>query len=451
MRIRQSRLLGAPNFPFLIVLLGLAAASPPHSSAQPSGAAISVTPTPDTSSDTGGGGGRSLTLADLLSQAERHPDVVAATTDVDSARGGITAADRAPLPQITASVASIDLQNGLGAGSLAGSKRIDKGVGVDWTWERGNKREHRVRSAEFALEAARYERLEALVQRRLAIAAAYWDLLAAQERETVARESANSAAQTAAVSKTRFEKGDISEQELSRLSIEAERARNELAAVSASREIAAITLAQAAGIKAGDLRAGGTWSSSASSLSRPTSGATQAAQMRFDVKAAQARLMAARASLDLARSLQTTDITWGGGFNNYPPEQRAAVQVRAQFPWQINYQFEGEIRQAAAAVQRSEEMLRLTTQLAISDMLALDLKKDRSAERLALFETQIRAQARQVLQRAEAAYNRGATPLTDLLEARRTHLAVELDAVQARADASRAATEWVLRLEGIAK
>jgi cobalt-zinc-cadmium efflux system outer membrane protein len=125
--------------------------------------------------------------------------------------------------------------------------------------------------------------------------------------------------------------------------------------------------------------------------------------------------------------------------------------VRAQFPWQINYQFEGEIRQAAAAVQRSEEMLRLTTQLAISDMLALDLKKDRSAERLALFETQIRAQARQVLQRAEAAYNRGATPLTDLLEARRTHLAVELDAVQARADASRAATEWVLRLEGIAK
>lgn len=102
-------------------------------------------------------------------------------------------------------------------------------------------------------------------------------------------------------------------------------------------------------------------------------------------------------------------------------------------------------------MQKSEEMLRLTTQLAVSDMLALDLKKDRTAERLTLFETQIRAQARQVLQRAEAAYNRGATPLTDLLEARRTNLAVELDAVQARADASRAATEWALRLEGVAR
>lgn len=326
MRIRQSRPLRSLNFPFLILVLGVAVATPPHAAAQSSGTALWATPASDTRSDISGVGDRALTLADLLREAERHPDVMVATTDVDSARGGITAADRAPLPQITASVASIDLQNGLGAGSLVGGKRLDKGVGVDWTWERGNKREHRVRSAEFALEAARYERLEALVQRRLAIAATYWDLLAAQERETVARENARSAAQSAAVSKTRFEKGDVSEQELSRLSIEAERAHLELAAVSASREIAAIALAQAAGIKAGDLRAGGAWSIAGRSPAQLTAGAAETAAMRFDVKAAQARLMAAKAALDLARSLQTSDITWGGGFNSYP--QSSAPRCR---------------------------------------------------------------------------------------------------------------------------
>lgn len=394
-------------------------------------------------------GGQTITLLELLRQAEHHPSVVAAMADVESARGGITAADRAPLPQISASVASIDLQNGLGTGSLVGSKRLDKGVGVDWTWERGNKRTLRTQSAEFSLEASLFDRAEALIQRKVGIASAYWDLLAAQEREAVSRESLRSAEQTVSISQTRFEKGDIAEQELSRVSIEAERSRNDLATARASREIAAITLAQTAGIKATDLIADGKWLALSDTRVWTTASLMQMAQMRSDVRAADAKLKAARVALELARSLQTSDITWGGGFNNYPPDQRASIQLRAQFPWQINYQYEGEIRQAAAAVQRAEEMLRQATQFAITDLVALDLKRNRTAERLANFESQIRTRARQVLDRAEAAYHKGATPLTDLLEARRTHLAIELDAVQARADAARASAEWYLRLEDI--
>jgi cobalt-zinc-cadmium efflux system outer membrane protein len=154
---------------------------------------------------------------------------------------------------------------------------------------------------------------------------------------------------------------------------------------------------------------------------------------------------AARAALDLARASQVTDITWGGGVNHYPPDQRASVQLRAQFPWQLNYRFEGEIRQAVAVLQRAEASLSQTTVAAESELTSLHLRRIATAARLDSIETRILERSREVLERAEAAYARGATSLTDLLDARRTFRAVRLDAVQARLDAARADTEWRLR------
>ena len=155
------------------------------------------------------------------------------------------------------------------------------------------------------------------------------------------------------------------------------------------------------------------------------------------MRAARARLDAARAALDLARAAQVADITWGGGVNHYPPDQRASVQLRAQFPWQLNYRFEGEIRQAMAGLQRAEVSLSQTRMAAESELTSLELRRTATVVRLASIETRILERSREVLNRAEAAYARGATSLTDLLDARRTFRAVRLDAVQARLDAAR--------------
>ena len=48
---------------------------------------------------------------------------------------------------LTAKAASIDLQNGIGARQPGHDKRIDKAIGVDWTWERGGKRALRTAAA----------------------------------------------------------------------------------------------------------------------------------------------------------------------------------------------------------------------------------------------------------------------------------------------------------------
>ena len=388
-----------------------------------------------------------------------------AGADVDAASGGVVAADRAPLPTVSASVASIDLQNGMGPGSWAGGKRLDKGVGVDWVWERGDKRMHRTRSAELSLEAARLDRTDVLLTRQITIASAFWDLLAAQDREADSAQMLRSAEQMADTARLRLQKGDISEQETARVLIETERARQDDATLRAARRLAAVSLAQAAALANDQIEVAGGWPALSAAPSRPENRAAPVGSatlppatpsidllvnQRADVRAARSRVEAARAALDLARAAQTTDITWGGGLNHYPPDQRASVQLRAQFPWQLNYRFEGEIRQAVAGLQRAEASLRQATVAAESELTSLHLRRVATAARLDSIEARILERSREVLERAEAAYTRGATSLTDLLDARRTFRAVRLDAVQARLDAARADTEWRLRSQSVA-
>ena len=55
--------------------------------------------------------------------------------------------------------------------------------------------------------------------------------------------------------------------------------------------------------------------------------------------------------------------------------------------------------------------------------------------------------ARQVAQNAELAYSKGALPLSDLLDARRTLRATALEALSARQDHAKALGAWQLRAQ----
>ena len=86
-----------------------------------------------------------LGLEQVLGLAGANLEVHISQGQLDAARADIVSADRAPLPVLSARTSSIDLQNGIGAGNAWRDKRIDKGVGLDLTYERGNKRELRTR------------------------------------------------------------------------------------------------------------------------------------------------------------------------------------------------------------------------------------------------------------------------------------------------------------------
>ncbi|MGZ5181345.1 MAG: TolC family protein [Ramlibacter sp.] len=383
-----------------------------------------------------------LTLSQVLQVARDNIDVSIARRAVAGARADVAAADHSPAPVLTTKASSIDLQNGVGGGNVVRDKRIDKSVGVDWTWERGNKRELRTRAAERTAEAAQADLNEVLVQQQIAVAGAYWDLAAAQEKVVQVAAIEKSASDLAAASARRPRAGDISQQESLRTEIEARRATADLRVAQADRQRAMLALGQLIGQR-GEFGVEAGWPAVTADLP-PLPDIEQ----RADVRAAQQRVQAAQASFDNALALRRNDVTLGSSFDHFPGTSRRLLELRLSMPLAGvlgSYNYEGEIGRARAALEQAQDQLEKTRRAALAETGRLGEDLRASAARAADFEQAIVPRARQVASMAELAYSKGALPLVDLIDARRTLRSVLLDDIAARADYARAQAAWQLR------
>jgi len=389
-----------------------------------------------------------LSLSQALQAARENLDVALARQALAGARADIVSADRSPFPSLSASISGMDLQNGNGDGNVLTDRRIDKSIGLDWTWERGNKRALRTQTAQRAADAAQADLDETLTQQILGAHAGFFDLLAAQERREEVAQIERSALALAASAKQRLLAGDLSSQEVARTEIEARRAQSDLRQAELERQRSALVLWQVTGlnIPAEDLNAQAEWPAHGQD---PTTGASLDAlvQSRADVRAAQARVLAARAALDSASSLKQADVTVGASYDHYPGTSTALLALRMSVPLQLSYRYEGEIARAGAQLAQAEQALEKTRRLARQELQRLQHEARTTSQRAQSYSEDILPRARQVAAGAELAYSKGAIPLTDLLDARRTLRATLLDALAARTDYAKAVGAWQLRTQ----
>ncbi|MES2531825.1 MAG: TolC family protein [Pseudomonadota bacterium] len=423
---------------------------------------------------------RVLTLAEVLQAAHDSTEVAVARQSVRAAEADVQTADHAPAPVLSTKLSSIDLQNGIGAGA-PGRKRIDTALGIDWTWERGGKRMARTQTAQRAVEAAQGDLDETRVQQSIAAGNAFYDLLAAQDRLQEVGEIERSAAQLSASAQRRVQAGDLPAQDASRVQIESERSRVDTRAAQLERDRAQIALAQLLGPAAqaatGKPLAGpmtmadpSAWPATtiASTASTAITAITSATAMgtaampavdadidalvesRADVRAAAARVAAAEAALAVAEAQRSADVTLGVSLDHYPGTSNRLVEVRASMPLNWGYRFEGEIGRAQAQLMQAQDLLAKSRLDARLDLQRLRAEADIQARRWQAFDADILSRARQVADSAELAYRKGAMSLSDLLDARRTLRATQLDAIAARVDHAKAALAWRLRTQALA-
>ena len=278
---------------------------------------------------------QALTLPQALREARDNLDVALARGGLAAARADVLAANRAPFPVLSGKLSSIDLQNGVGSGPWH-SKRIDKGIGIDWTWERGDKRVLRTRGAEETAGAAAQDLDEVVVRQMLAAQGAFYDLLAAQQRLALTEALADDVRQLADSSGRRARAGDLARQDATRIEIEAERVRADAEATVLERQRAALALGLLTGRaqQAERLAVAGDWPPLASAAASADLAAL--AQARPDVRAAARRVQAAQAAADGARALRKADVTWGVSLNHYPGTSTRLVELRAQQHGQID-------------------------------------------------------------------------------------------------------------------
>ena len=382
-----------------------------------------------------------LSLQQTLEAASANWEVALSKRNLQAAQADVIAANRAPLPVLTAKTAQIDLQHGIGSGGLWRDKRVDKSIGMDWTWERGDKRQLRTQSSESMVTASQRDLQDTLTQQYLNALTLYFDWMAQQERLRATQSIADSAAELARSAVLREKAGDLSAQDTARIQIEAHRANAEVRSAQLGLETAALALAQVTRLPGNPL----SWQAAQSwpTLLSPETATGLPSQIeawveqRPAVLAAQARVTAAQASLSLAQSQKKSDITWGGSADHFPGTSNRLLELRMQVPLQWGYGYEGEIARAEALYQQAQEWLEKTRLGARTELLTLLQAWHSATARAKGYDQNILPQAARVAAQAELTYHKGALSLTDLLDARRTLKATQLEALDARNEHAR--------------
>ena len=346
-----------------------------------------------------------------------------------------------PNPTLTLGASNVNPHAGVGAGPLL-DRTFDSSVRLEQLIERGGKAGLREAQAEELYAAARADIAEQLRVQRLAMRTAFFELAAAQEKVRLQRDFRALAADSAAASTRRFEAGEVPRAEANRFRLDAARATNDALQAEADRDRARLDLARLIGAEASAraLEVVATWPDGDPAPGKPGE--------RPDVAAARHRVEAAQAGRELARRIATRDVTVGVQVDRWPASatnvQGTGVSygITLSVPLHVRHANEGEAARASAdfesaqaALERAQAQAEAEARLTEADWLA-------ARQRRVRVETEVRPAARDVGSAAEFAYARGATGVLDLLDARRSLKAVELDEVQARADAAKA---WARR------
>ena len=387
-----------------------------------------------------------LSLEQVLQAATQHPQVQSLERQAQAAQADVQSADRAPAPTLSAGLSSIDLQRTPNQSNGLSMSRMDKSVGLDWTWERGNKRALRVEGAQRVAEAAAADVGEARLQQQSGALSAFYELLAAQERLRILSDIAASAARLAQSARVRLQAGDLSVQEQTRMAIEAERAQADVQAAQQEVAQAQTQLADWTGLR----RPSGGWAVSVSwpqALALPVDAHLEEwVERRADVRAARARVSAAETALSSAQALRVLDPSIGTSIDQLPGTGAGRqLSLRLSIPLHSSGRFDGDIARAQAQLDQARAQLEQSRLRARTELQSLWQVWRSQSERLQRYERDILPQAQKVATQAELAYAKGGLSLTDLLDARRTLRSLELEALQVRKDHALAQSQWQLR------
>jgi len=164
---------------------------------------------------------------------------------------------------------------------------------------------------------------------------------------------------------------------------------------------------------------------------------------RPDVAAARSRVAAAEKLRDLAKSQQTRDVTIGAQYERYPGSMPAdSVGFGISVPLFTGNDVSGDIRRAEVDRYAALDALDRARAIAGNDIRRAASYLAAAAERLERYDSTLLEAAQRTAQAVEFAFQRGATSVLEVLDARRTLRAVRLEALVARTDHAKALAAW---------
>jgi cobalt-zinc-cadmium efflux system outer membrane protein len=312
-------------------------------------------------------------------------------------------------------------------------------VAVSQLIETAGKRRLRMENSLLGEQAVESELRDVIRTLTQALRRAYYGLLLAQETMDAAVEQSHHVQRLVEVQQKRFEVGDISERDLTRIKIEALKAQSDIdkiaAQLVAARSQLAVFLAWPD--DAGSLSVKDQWPDGKSfeDLKDEMAAVNAALERRPDLLAAKTRYAQAKQGIDLAKAQRIPDIKVTAGFahdlGNYI--QNGAT-LGLSIPLPLFYRQEGEIAQAGIRANDNELRVRQTEVAVRSEVntaFAAWISANTVVKR---FETEIMQKAKHIRDSAEIAYTNGSTDIIDLIQAQRDYRNTIMDYYQAQAN-----------------
>lgn len=382
-----------------------------------------------------------LTLAQAQALMLTHNrDLLAAQRNVEAAQATELTAAARPNPQISLNTSSINPHN-FGTGGLS-DKRMDTVLRIDQIIERGDKRDLRMKTAQQLSIASTADLADTQRQQLIALYNAFYDVAYAQEKIRLTAEAAGLAQLGQKKAELRLSAGDIAASEVARIRVDTLRAQNDAEQAIADASNARIALAYPLGLddRASAISVIADWPQPASTLTPVDM--NDIISRRADVRAAQARVEAARQYRELARAQRTRDISVGLQAEHYPGQTDNTMGLGISFPLLLGNNYQGDIRNAEVALSAAEDNLAKTQALATGELQRAQAMLSSSQARLLRYQADLLPSARRAMNAAEFGFANGAMSAVDLLDARRTWRAIQLEALSAQSDYARAQHSW---------
>ena len=368
-------------------------------------------------------------------------DLLAAQRGIEAAKAAQLSATARPNPQISINSVNINPHSGIGAGSPY-DKRMDTVLRVDQVIERGDKRDLRMKTAQQLELASEADLSDITRQQRIALFNAYYDVAYAQDKIQLTADAAKLATTAQKKAELRLSAGDIAAAEVARIRVDTLRAQNDAEQAIADAANARIALAYLLGLdnQAAQLQVDAAWPSTGEVNTETDF--SKLIDRRADIQAAQARVDAARQYKELIRAQRTRDISVGAQVEHYPGATENTLGLGISFPLFLGNHFDGDIRNAEVMLSTAEDYLERVRALALGELNRTQAALVSSQARLQRYQSSLLPAARKAMDAAEFGFANGAISAVELLDARRTWRAIQLEALGAQSDYARALAIW---------
>jgi outer membrane protein, heavy metal efflux system len=320
--------------------------------------------------------------------------------------------------------------NKLDADYLDQSAQFDAGIG--YLFERGKKRQHRLRAAKDQTAVVRSLVSDSERQLVFNVGQQFVDVLLAESMLEFAEQDLDSFQKTVDISKERFRAGDMSEGDFLKIKLQLLQFQSDVSAAKLAKLQSLAALRQLLGFETvpDDYDVQGTLDYQP--VHADLNGLKNVASInRPDLRAAQQAVTAAESQLALQKANGKMDIT--GTFDYSHTAGASSGSFFYNMPLPIFNRNQGEIARAQFGITQAREQASETTQQVSTDVAQAFANLQTNDQIIQLYQGGYVDQAKQSRDISEYAYRKGAASLLDYLDAERTYRANQLAYRQALA------------------